>query len=213
MATVTAPSLSKIRLSPGSSMQVADLTWQDYLTLLDELGDGRATRWAYRQGVLEIRMPGPLHEIVNRLLAKVIFTLAEELDLDINDLGSTTLNRPDVEQGIEPDSCFYIQNAKEIQGLSPSPPKHIPPDLAIEVDVFSASTDKMKIYQVMGVPEVWVYRQAQLKIFQLQGQQYVEVENSPTFPVVSAQQLALWVQLRETSSDREVVRAVREFCR
>jgi Uma2 family endonuclease len=57
-------------------------------------------------------MPGELHEIINRLLAKIITTLALELDMEANDFGSTTLNREALDRGIESDTCFYIQNAQ-----------------------------------------------------------------------------------------------------
>ena len=42
-----------------------------------------STRIAYDQGVLEIRMPGEPHEIVNRLLAKIITVLAMELGMEL----------------------------------------------------------------------------------------------------------------------------------
>lgn len=50
-------------------------------------GANRPTRIAYDQGVLEIRMPGEPHEIVNRLLAKIITMLAMELGMEANDFG------------------------------------------------------------------------------------------------------------------------------
>jgi Uma2 family endonuclease len=72
-------------------------------------GRPRAARWAYDQGTLEIIMPSDLHEVLNRLLDRIITALTEELDLKIKAYGSTTLEREDLEQGVEPDSCYYIQ--------------------------------------------------------------------------------------------------------
>jgi Uma2 family endonuclease len=92
-------------------------------------------------------------------------------------------------------------------------PANLPPDLAVEVDISSFSSDKMSIYKAIGVLEVWVYRQGQLKIYRLQAQQYVEVFNSPTFPAVSVQQIQAWIQLRENSNDLTTLREVRLFCR
>ena len=86
MPVALATPLSQIVLSPGSAMTVTGLTWPQYRLLLAELGEDRATRLAYHDGVLEVRMPGKLHEIVNRLLSKIVFALAEELGLDIVDL-------------------------------------------------------------------------------------------------------------------------------
>jgi Uma2 family endonuclease len=108
MSVALAKPLSQIVLSPGSAMTMSGLSWQHYQLFLAELGDSRATRLAYSDGSLEIRMPSKLHEIVNRLLSKIIFTLAEELGLEMTDLGSTTWNREDLDKGIEPDRCFFI---------------------------------------------------------------------------------------------------------
>jgi Uma2 family endonuclease len=213
MTAAIATPLSQIQISPGSAIQLTGITWQHYLALIEELGNDRSTRITYSHGILEIRMPGALHEIINRLLAKIIFTLAEEMGLDINDLGSTTFSRQDLDQGIEPDSCFYIQHAHLIQGLNPTIPENLPPDLAIEVDISSFSRDKMSIYQAIGVPEVWVYRQGQVKIYQLQENQYIEVLDSPTFPAVSVQQIQEWIRYREASNDSTTLREVRRFCR
>jgi Uma2 family endonuclease len=184
MTVTLATPLSQIALSPGSAMTVSGLSWQHYQLLLAELGDDRATRLAYSNGVLEIRMPSQLHEIINRLLSKIIFALAEELGLEIVDLGSTTWNREDLDKGIEPDSCFFIQNAHRVQGLNPEIPPGLSPDLAIEVDIASASDKKLAIYQALGVPELWVYSKGKISILDLQDTQIREVEYSIAFPAV-----------------------------
>lgn len=89
------------------------------------------------------------HEIVNRLLAKIITMLALEFGMEANDFGSVTLNREELDRGIEPDTCFYIQNAAKGQGMAGNVSESLPPDLALEVDIASSSTSKMAIYQAM----------------------------------------------------------------
>ncbi|MBD2112837.1 MULTISPECIES: Uma2 family endonuclease [Cyanophyceae] len=211
MPVALATPLSQIVLSPGSAMTVSGLTWQHYQLFLAELGENRATRLAYSGGSLEIRMPSKLHEIVNRLLSKIIFALAEELGLEIVDLGSTTWNREDLDKGIEPDSCFFIQNAGLVQGLNPEIPPNLSPDLAVEVDIASASNQKLVIYQALGVPELWLYSNGKVKILDLRGEQIRELESSLAFSVVPVEQLQAWVALRETGTDLTVVKAVRQF--
>jgi Uma2 family endonuclease len=152
-ATLATP-LSQIELTPGSAIRITDVTWESYIALLSELGDNRATRIAYDNGVLEIRMPGQLHEVINQVLAAIILALAEELGLEFNNLGSMRMNRPDLAKGIEPDSCFYIQSAQAGQGIEATIPQDLPPDLALEVDIANRSDSKLPIYQAMGVPEV-----------------------------------------------------------
>jgi len=210
MTVTLATPLNQITLSPGSAMTISGLSWQHYQLLLTELGDDRATRLAYRDGGLEIRMPSQLHEIVNQLLSKIIFILAEELGRERVDMGSTTWNRPDLNQGIEPDSCFFIQHADQVQGLNPEIPADLVPDLVIEVDIASASHKKLVIYQALGVPEVWVYRKERIHIFDLRQEQIQPVNSSIAFPTLSTEQLQTWITLRATGTDLTVVRAVRQ---
>ena len=213
MSTVIATPISQIKLAPGSAMTLAGLNWQIYVALLQQLGDDRSTRLAYDQGVLEIRMPGEPHEIINRLLAKIITLLAMELGMEVNDCGSTTLNRESLDRGVEPDSCFYIQNATVGQGLTSNATESLAPDLVLEVDIANSSASKIAIYQAMAVPEIWLFRRSLLKIQRLEAGQYVEVEYSPAFPILSTQQLNRWIELRRTATDAAVLRDVQQFCK
>lgn len=212
MTVTLATPLSQLVLSPGGAVTVSGLTWQHYQLLLAELGEQRASRLAYDKGVLEIRLPSKLHEIINRLLSKIIFTVAEEWGRDIVDMGSTTWNRQDLDQGIEPDSCFYLQNADRIQGLNPEIPADLPPDLAIEVDIANASDNKLVIYQALGIPELWIYRKGQIEILHLQSSGFVASDRSLAFPSITPEQLQTWITMRETATDLAVVCAVRQFC-
>jgi Uma2 family endonuclease len=58
-----------------------------------------------------------------------------------------------------------------------------PPDLAIESDVTSKTT--LEIYAAIGVPEVWIYSQQQLKIYLIKGTNYQENSSSLSFPNLS----------------------------
>ncbi|MBV8884080.1 MAG: Uma2 family endonuclease [Chroococcidiopsidaceae cyanobacterium CP_BM_RX_35] len=213
MTALLATPISQIELAPGSAIRIPDVTWEKYIALLAELGDNRTTRTAYDNGVLEIRTPSQLHEAANRVLATIALTLAEEFGFEFNDLGSMTMNRPNLNRGVEPDSCFYIQNAQVGQGLGEAIPADLPPDLALEVDIANSSDSKLNIYQAMGVPKIWLYQQEIIKIRRLEGGAYIDSLNSRVFPSVQTDQLNQWLQLRRTGTDLTVVRAVRQFCR
>lgn len=213
MTVAIATPLSKIELTSGSAMQISGVNWERYIAFMQELGDARSTRIAYANGVLEIRMPGQHHEVLNRALAAIVLTLAEELGHDFNDLGSMTINRPELSKGLEPDSCFYIQNAQAGQGLGTNISNDLPPDLALEIDIAHRSDTKLSIYQALSVPEVWLYQGDQVKIKHLDQGQYVEALTSRAFPIVSANQLNQWLELRRSGTDLTVVRSVRQFCR
>lgn len=221
MTAAIATPISQIELTPGSVIRIGGVTWDGYVALLKELGDNRSTRVAYENGVLEIRMPGQPHESANRVLATIALTLAEEFGFEFNDLGSMTMNRPDLSKGVEPDSCFYIQNAQAGQGLSETISIDLPPDLALEVDIANRSDSKLSIYQAMGVSEIWLYQHrsasatidSRVKITHLENGVYVDALTSRAFPAVSAEQLNQWLDVRRTGTDLTVVRAVRKFCR
>lgn len=213
MSTVIATPISQIELTPGSAIRISGIIWEGYIELLQELGDNRLTRIAYNNGVLEIRMPGQLHEAANRVLATIALTLAEEFGFEFNDLGSMTINRPDLIKGIEPDSCFYIQNAQPGQGLGAAISTDLPPDLALEVDIANKSDSKFSIYAAMGVPEVWLYQREAVTLKWLQDGEYIDSPTSRTFSAIGVEQLNQWLQLRRTGTDLTVVRAVRRFCR
>lgn len=191
---------------------LANISWPTYRALLADMGDHRATRIAYNHGVLSLKMPSKLHEIINRLLARIITTLTEELGLEVVDVGSTTLDREDLEKGAEPDTGFYIQNAALLDGLDPEIPEHLLPDLVIEVDITSPSTQRMEIYGALGIPEIWRYTKRRgLVIYQLTAGRYGESEASGALPQVSAAQLNLFLAQRQTQSENQVMRSVRSW--
>ena len=190
---------------------LSNISWQTYQAMLDDLGDRRSVRLVYDQGVLEIRIPSDVHEAINRLLARIVGVLAEELDLPLKEFGSVTLNRNDIKKGAEPDSSFYIQNADRIQGNKIDISVDPPPDLIIEVDITSSSTRSFAVYQQLGITEIWRYKNENVKIFQLQDGDYIECEFSSIFTMISGDVLADFLQMSTTENSTKVVRAVRKW--
>lgn len=206
-------------LIPASKQQTQHIvlegvTWETYQALLKDLGNHRASRLAYEQGTLEIIMPSDLHEFMNRLLEAMVRALTEELNMRIRGYGSTTLEREDLVRGVEPDSCFYIQNVEHILGKKLNIASAPPPDLVIEVDITNSSRRRFGIYLQLKVPEVWHYTKQQgLLIYQLQDSEYIECEFSPTFPIISGAVLMQLLQTAETEDDNGVIRALRQWLR
>lgn len=191
-----------------------DISWQTYQTLLAEMGDHRACRLAYDRGVLEITMPSDLHEFIKRLLERIVTTLTEELNLKVRSVGSVTLNREDLQKGVEPDSGFYIQNASRIRGRTLDIVNDPPPDLVVEVDITSSSTRRLKIYRALQVPEVWQCRAQTLEIKRLQDGEYVDCEFSLAFPMVTAVDLLRFLEEgKDTDDDNAVIRSLRSWIR
>lgn len=180
--SVTFP-IQAIKLTPGSQITISNLSWQDFEQILIDLGEKRNSRVTYYRGTLEIMSPLALHERPHRIIADIVKAILDIQGRDWEDFGSTTLKRPPL-AGLEPDTCFYIENAQRVQGCTRLDLKQYPPpDLAIEADVTSKTT--LEAYKAIGVPEVWIYENQQLKIYLLSDQGYTETVNSPTFPELS----------------------------
>jgi Uma2 family endonuclease len=189
------------------------ISWQTYEAILADAGDRRSSRFTYDRGVLEIRMPSDFHEAINRLLARIVTILTEELNLPLKEFGSVTLNRKDLEGGSEPDSSFYIQNADRIRGRRIDITIDPPPDLVIEVDITSSSVRSFEVYQRLGILEAWRYNSSGVRIYRLQDGKYLECEFSPTFPMISGAVLDHFLRQPDTMDDNAVIRTFRTWLR
>ncbi|MEG4488679.1 Uma2 family endonuclease [Microcoleus sp. D2_18a_B4] len=195
---------------PEQIVQLSGISWQTYETLLAEIGD-RQIRLTYNRGNLEIRVPSPEHERFKTIMGRFVETLAEELEVRIEPLGSTTFKRPEL-SGVEPDECFYIQNISAVKGkkridLTQDPP----PDLVVEIDITSSSENSLQIYADLGVPEVWIYNGLRLRINRLENGEYVEGEISLAFPSLPILEIVRFLEQAETMDYLELVKAFRNW--
>lgn len=191
-----------------------DISWQQFENLLANLGDSRAARVAYDNGSLEIMTPLPQHEYYKETLGDAVKDIAEALEQDYESLGSTTWKREIKKAGVESDNCFYFQNEAKIRGkLDFDLEQDPPPDLALEIDVTSKSLRRFPIYARLGVPEIWCYDSGELKIYQLDRQEYREVETSSIFPTLPIQELPELIEKYRFSGRRSLRQAVREWAK
>ena len=107
--------LNQLIVPPGNKVQLQNVSWEMYSSILDELGEGYAIRLTYYKETLEIRMPLPKHERAKSLIGDLVKLLLEELNIDCEVLGSTTFKSKEMQSGVEPDNCFYIQHEAAIQ--------------------------------------------------------------------------------------------------
>ncbi len=191
-----------------------NISWQKFENLLVDLGESRSARVAYDDGTLEIMTPLPEHEYYKEIIGDIIKDTAEVLELDYECYGSTTWKRELKKAGIESDNCFYFQNEALIRGklkfdLNQDPP----PDLALEIDVTSKSLDRFPIYARLGVPEIWSYDSGEIKIYQLQGEEYLERETSLVFPNLNIQEIPSLIERYRMVGRRVFRQAIREWVR
>jgi Uma2 family endonuclease len=199
---------------PSQRFILHGVSWATYQRLLDDFKESHAAHFAFDRGVLEIMVLSTKHERPNRTLALLVEVLAEELNMDIQRLGSTTFAREDLAKGFEPDSCFYIQNEARIRGkeevdLAVDPP----PDLVIEIDITSPSLNKFPIYAQIGVPEVWRYDGRRVQMFALANRQYATIEQSAVFPLLSSAIATAFLEQSTKLPSTTWLRQVRQWTR
>lgn len=173
--------LGRLTVPPGDRLLLHDITWEEFEQILGDLGEHRAVRIAYHQGVLELVPPLSEHEAAKEIISDLVKALLEELDIEFWPLGSTTFKNAALTGEIEPDQCLYIQNEALVRGkarvdLSVDPP----PDLAIESDVTSRTHPDL--YAALGVPELWRFEKGALQIYVLHGGRYRAAPESRLFP-------------------------------
>jgi Uma2 family endonuclease len=152
------------------------------------------------------------HEETNRSIATLVELVAEEWEIDLMNLGSTTFEREDLKLGFEPDTCFYFQNAERIRGKDEID-LHIdlPPDLVIEIDITSRSVDKLSIYAAFGVSEVWRYSGKLFMIFKLDAGRYIQINESLALPGLTGAIIVGFIEDSQTLKRLDWMKRIREW--
>jgi Uma2 family endonuclease len=205
--------LQRLTVPPGQRVLLRDVSWQEFETILEDLGEHRAARLAYDRGTLEIMTPLPEHEDDKEIIGDLVKALLEELDIEFRSLGSTTFKNEEMAQGIEPDQCFYIQHEAAIRGkkrldLTVDPP----PDLALEIDVTSRTHPS--IYEALKVPELWRFDRGKLQINVLRKGNYVKSQDSLIFSGLPLTEvIPRYLEQSKTAGRNVTIRAFRAWIR
>lgn len=202
MLTVVSP--QKLYLSAGTVMR-SPATWQDYQGLCEQRGDGSLPRLKYRSGEVLLMSPLPKHGRDVSLIADIIKVLLDSRGQEYDSFTPITMQLPE-ESGIEPDYCFYIDHWQAVSGKERIDWRNDPPpDLVLEIDITSYSD--AQDYLPYQVPEVWLFRNRQLVIYQLQGNEYSITSHSQYFPDVNL--AAVVAQCLEIAYQRNTSAAIR----
>ena len=176
------------------------VSWEHYETLIATVGDRPHLRLSYLEGALEIMTISPEHEMIKKMIARLLEIYAIEADIALYSTGSATFRQRAAGRGLEADESYCINDRKDI------------PDIAIEVVLTSSVIDKMKIYQGLGVLEVWVWQAGTIVVQQLREDKsgYTECPNSALIPTLDFQLLADHILPRE---EPQALRAFRTLIR
>lgn len=179
------------------------VSWEQYLATRDLYEDRPGLRMAYLEGKLEIMSPSSKHELVKKLIARLIEAWAFEVGVDLRGHGSTTFQKEVSERGAEPDECYCLGRTIE-DGSAEYP------DLVIEVALSRSAVDKPAIYAGFGVPEVWCYRNDRIEILGLEGSSYLPLPRSRLLPALDVGELGSYVAANWKTQDiRPYVEALR----
>lgn len=206
MATVQAAPIEQ-------SVVLHNIDWRDYCRIGRALADRPALRLTYDRGVLEIMTTSPRHEHFKHFLGRLIVAWTEERGLPLAGLGSMTFKRRKHLRGLEPDQCYWIAHEAQVRNKD-----HIdfsfdpPPDLVVEIDISRSSLDRMAIYGIMGVPEVWRYRRKKVAFMARQSDgRYAEVPKSLALPPLASADLLPFLALRGTADENTIIRQFRSW--
>ena len=201
-------------LGVNQRLILQSIDWDFYERVLKNYESSNELHFAYDDGTLEVEVPRFEHERPAQVLRDLVSNICIEREIDCLNAGSTTFRRREKLKGVEPDTCFYIQNEALIRGLrnidlSQNPP----PDLVIEVDISSPSLNKMPIYAALGVTEVWLYKGEEVVFHELSDGFYRNVEASVALPFLDVDTANAFLKRGLTARFLEWTKAVRDWAR
>jgi Uma2 family endonuclease len=194
LTKLVTPALSEPRIPLHS------VSWEQYEAMVTAVGSRPRLRMTYLEGLLEIMTISAEHEMLKKMIARLIEVYALEKELDLFSCGSATYRSAAAARGLEPDESYCIGTRKEF------------PDFAIEVVLTSGSLDKLKVYQGLGIPEVWFWQDGRLMVQSLQadGDAYAPVSRSVLLPDLDLNLLAEYIRPED---EPQAVRAFQNIIR
>ncbi len=158
---------------PNSEVRIEQplITWEQFKLIQRGFADSRGIRLAYYDGVLEIVSTSVDHELIKTIIGALLELYFLEMEIEFFPMGQATQEKAE-QVSLQPDESYSFENPKKI------------PDLAIEVILTSGNIEKLKKYYLLGVPEVWLWEDGVLDIYQLdpQDRQYQKSSTSKFLP-------------------------------
>jgi Uma2 family endonuclease len=204
-------------LPEAAVLVLDDITWEEYEQISEQLQERPNIRLTFDQGRLEIVTTSRVHEFWKETVLRLVHSLCEELNRDMESYGGATWERKRQVRAVEADTCFYIDKARQVIGkedirLERNDP---PPDVVVEVDKSNQSRSKFPIYAAIQVPEIWQcdVRRNVVRIFQLRQAVHHEAAASRFFPMLSGDVLVKFVLLARRDGQTAAVTAFRGWIR
>lgn len=182
-----------------------NVTWDYYTQTLEALDrSGQHARVTYDRGRMEIMTVGRKHEIIKMAISRLLEVYACEMRVGIEGVGNVTCRRAGMDQGLDPDECYYVtsiyKGTPDVLDLDNNPP----PDLAVEVEVSNKLGARASIYAQLGVPELWRFDGLAVVVMELAGKEYRPAQKSRFFPAIDMAEFSRFV-IRAIKDQRTAV--------
>ena len=158
---------------------------------------------------------GNRHERWKKLIARLLEAAALGFRAPLVACGNVTLSRADLGRGLEPDECYYVRNAARVVAIRELDFRtDPPPDLVVEVEVSRTIVDRLDLYAVLGIPEIWRYDGDQMRFLaRTPTGGYVETPASLAFPPLTAALLGGYLTRAGTVDDTALCFELMEWAR
>jgi Uma2 family endonuclease len=170
------------------------VSWERFQAIQNSFENVPGVRLFYCEGVLEIVGVGKAHELINGLIAGLLFIYFEIKEIEFFPSGSYSQIIPGIVE-YHADLSYCLGTDKDR------------PDLCIEVVITSGSPIKLQKYKLMQVPEVWFWEDGTLEVYCLREAEYEKVSNSELLPELDLSLLSRCLLL---SSPLEAIREFRQ---
>ena len=179
--------------SPSAGVLFRDVTWADHEAQLRIVGE-RPIRVTYDRGRMEVYTSSLGHEDDAYPTCWAGSSTPDRRTRHRRQgrKDRTTQKRRDLDQAPSPTSATGSAEPQRMAGkrqldLAIDPP----PDLAIEVDITHNSIDRLPMFAVLGIPEIWRQASGSIQFLHLQPDgPYQPRDPSLAFPTLSAAELA-----------------------
>jgi Uma2 family endonuclease len=158
-----------------------DISWSQVEAIEAVLGEVEGVRFIYLDDVLDIMTLSPEHEEYKCTLRALVESYLREKKIRFYMKGSPTLGSEEKKAQKEPDESYNIGSKKDI------------PDLVLEVVFTSGGVNKLKLYQRLGVPEVWFWEDGVLSIYHLREEGYEKIDRSELLPDLNIELLNRYI--------------------
>ncbi|MBX3190093.1 MAG: Uma2 family endonuclease [Labilithrix sp.] len=179
---------------PEQRMLVSGVRWKDYVILREAL-DTPSLKMTYLEGDLELMSPSGANEKHKKIIARLVETYAYLLRLPFNGYGSTTFRKEAKKRGVEPDECWVLGRTLDEGDY---------PDIVLEVIETAPLLDKLRVYDGLAIPEVWLFEEGRFTIHHRRKKGgYEQAGKSALLPELDFSLLARLVEIEDQQAALE----------